>query len=232
MSDKRFAADPADLRLRAPESNSSRAIQLETAVKPVASTAFARFAVGLALAPVVLVGASVVRRSAAADEAPVGFIRTLGEQAVSVIRSDMPLGDKADYFRQMIHRDFDLTGICRFVLGPYWRVASPEERRQFRNHFADRLVRFYGRQLAQSGDGDFVVTDSRAGPDSIIVISQIVPRQGASITIRWRLGLSEGVYKIQDVAIDDVSLALAQRSEIAGLIARSGGQLRMLLATM
>jgi ABC-type transporter MlaC component len=90
----------------------------------------------------------------------------------------------------------------------------------------------YGRRLAQSGDGFFVVTDSRTGPDGVVVISQIVPRQGASIAISWRLGLSDGVYKIQDVAIHGVSMALAQRSEIAALIARGGGQLRMLLTTM
>jgi ABC-type transporter MlaC component len=77
-----------------------------------------------------------------------------------------------------------------------------------------------------------VVTDSRTGPDGVVVISQIVPRQGASIDISWRLGLSDGVYKIQDVAIHGVSMALAQRSEIAALIARGGGQLRMLLTTM
>jgi hypothetical protein len=46
----------------------------------------------------------------------------------------------------------------------------------------------------------------------------IVRRQGASIAIGWRLGLSDGVYKIQDVAIDGVSMALAQRSQIAALI--------------
>ena len=40
----------------------------------------------------------------------------------------MPLAEKAAYFRQMIHRDFDLTGICRLVLGHYWRIASPAER--------------------------------------------------------------------------------------------------------
>lgn len=40
-------------------------------------------------------------------------------------------------FRQVIHQDFDLTGISRFVLGPYWRVASPAERRQFRRLFVD-----------------------------------------------------------------------------------------------
>jgi hypothetical protein len=62
------------------------------------------------------VGVLAPPRSAAADDAPIAFIRALGNQPASVIRSEMPLAENAAYFRQMIHRDFDLTGICRFVL--------------------------------------------------------------------------------------------------------------------
>ena len=144
----------------------------------------------------------------------------------------MPLSSKAAYFHRMIHQDFDLTGICRFVLGPYWRVASPAEQHKFRNLFADRLVRFYGRQLAQSGGGDFVVSGSRPSADDVIVTSQIIRSQGAPIIVDWRLGVTNGLYKIEDVAIDGVSMALAQRSQIAALMARAGGQFGMVLATM
>jgi phospholipid transport system substrate-binding protein len=201
--------------------------------KPAASTAFALFAKGLALVLAVIAGLSVGPRSAAADDAPVAFIRALGTQAVSVIRRpDIPLYTKAAYFGQMVRQDFDVTGICRFVLGPYWRVASPAERQQFSDAFVDRLVRFYGQRLAQSSSGDFVVTGSRTDSDGVIVISRIIPPQGASIAVDWRLGISDGVYKIEDVGIDGVSMALAQRSEIATLIAREGGQVGMLLATM
>jgi len=118
------------------------------------------------------------------------------------------------------------------VLGPYWRVANPDERKQFRGLFADRLVRVYGQRLAQGGNGEFVVTGSRTGPDGVIVSSRIIPAQGAPITLEWRLGISNGVYKIKDVTIDGLSMALAQRSQIAGLMARGGGQLEILLATM
>jgi ABC-type transporter MlaC component len=106
------------------------------------------------------------------------------------------------------------------MLGPYWRVASPVEQQQFCDGFADRLVRFYGQRLAQSGSGDFAVTGSRIGSDGVIVTSRIIPPQGATITVDWRLGVSDGVYKIEDVAIDGISMEAAQRSEIAALIAR------------
>jgi phospholipid transport system substrate-binding protein len=191
-----------------------------------------RFTKGLALAVAVIAGLSAAPRSAAADDAPTAFIRALGSQAVAVIRSAMPLSSKAAYFDLLVRQDFDLTDICRFVLGPYWRVASPAERQQFCDGFADRLVRFYGRRLAQSGGGDFIVTGSRTAADGAVVTSRIIRSQGAPISMDWRLGISDGVYKIQDVAVDGISMALTQRSAIAALIARGGGQVGMLLATM
>jgi phospholipid transport system substrate-binding protein len=41
-----------------------------------------------------------------------------------------------------------------------------------------------------------------------------------------------GLYKITDVIVDSVSMALSQRSVFARLIQRDGGQVANLLATM
>jgi phospholipid transport system substrate-binding protein len=198
--------------------------------KSAIGSGLGKLAKGLAVAVAVIAGVSGAPRPAAADDTPVAFIRTLGAQAVSVIRSPTPLFEKAAYFDQLVRQDFDLTGICRFVLGPYWRISSPAERQQFCDGFADRLVRFYGRQLAQSSDGDFVVTGSRTDLSGDIVTSQIVCPQAAPIGVDWRLGVSDGHYKIEDVAIDGVSMVLTERSEIAAQIARDGGRVDMLLA--
>lgn len=225
----------ASLSRRDPQERSESLTRRE---KPAIGTGLGKPAKGLALALAVIAGVSGVPRPAAADEIPVAFIRTPGAQAVSVIRSSMPLFEKGAYFDQMVRQDFDLTGICRFVLGPYWRVSNPAERQQFCDGFADRMVRFYGRQLAQSGDGDFIVTGSRTDPAArpgggdMIVTSEIVSPQAGAIAVDWRLGVSDGHYKIEDVAIDGVSMALTERSEIAAQIARDGGQVEALLAAM
>jgi phospholipid transport system substrate-binding protein len=200
---------------------------------PTASAGLVKLAKGFVLCLAVIAGLAAAPPSAAAEDAPTAFIRALGTQAVSLIRRpDMPLATKAAYFGQLVRQDFDLTGICRFVLGPYWRVASPAQQQEFCDGFADRLVRFYGQRLVQSGSADFVVTGSRNVSGGVIVTSRIIPLEGAPISVDWRLGVSDGAYKIEDVAIDGVSMAVAQRSEVAALIAREGGQIRMLLAAM
>jgi phospholipid transport system substrate-binding protein len=210
----------------------SQVAEPQNRVRPAVCTALARFARVITLALALTAGLAPLPRPAAAEEATVAFIRAIGDQAISVIRSDTPPSSKTAYFDQMFRQDFALTDICRFVLGPYWRLASPSEQQEFSGLFTDRLISFYGRRLAQSGDGDFVVTGSRTDPGGVVVTSRIIPRQGDPIAVDWRLGVSDGLYKIEDVAIDGVSMELAQRSEIAALIARQGGQVEMLLTTM
>jgi len=48
----------------------------------------------------------------------------------------------------MLRQDFDLPEICRFVLGPYWRVASDAQRQEFGGLLEDYIVQVYGRRLA------------------------------------------------------------------------------------
>jgi len=108
----------ARLARRDPQNRSVRLID-----EPAPGAVLAK---GFVLALAVIAGLSAAPRPAAADEPPVAFIRALGDQAVSVIRSPMPLPNKAYYFDQMVRQDFDLTGIARFVPAP---IGAPRARR-------------------------------------------------------------------------------------------------------
>ena len=93
MSDKWLTPDSAGVRRHDQESSSSHVTQHNSAVKP-ASTTLATFAKGSALAIAAIAGLAAAPHLAAADEVPVAFIRDLGNQAVAVIHSDMPLASK------------------------------------------------------------------------------------------------------------------------------------------
>jgi phospholipid transport system substrate-binding protein len=186
----------------------------------------------LIIALVVVAGIAAMPHPAAASEPPAGFIRSLGDQALTVIRSAATPAQKEAYLHRMLKQDFALTDISRFVLGPYWRVASAAQRQGFRRLLERRIMHFYGERLAQYHNEGFRVTGSRTSPAGITVTSQILRPQGPPITVDWQLTLSDGVYKIDDVAIDGVSMALALRTEFTGAIERNGGQLGSLLAMM
>lgn len=163
---------------------------------------------------------------------PETFISTLGNQTLEVVGSYASLDQKMDYFRQMLHADFDLADISRFVLGGYWRVASDVQREEFQQLFEEYLLHSYGVRLAQYSSGGLRVTGSRSDPAGLIVTSEIIRPQGRLVEVDWRLGISDGFYKIRDVAIEGVSMALSYRTDFAAQISRDGGQVEGLLAML
>jgi phospholipid transport system substrate-binding protein len=195
------------------------------------SAALVRFLKGSALALAVIAGVSAATRPVAA-ETPAEFISVLGADVLQEMRADVPLTQKEDYFGRMLRLDADLDGICRFTLGPYWRVSSAEQQQEFRNLFEDYLIRSDGPLLAKYSGGTFRVTGSRTDPAGVIVTSQIISPQGPPIEMDWQLGISGGHYKIQDVSIDGVSAAMSRRSQIQAMMSRAGGQVVTLLAMM
>jgi phospholipid transport system substrate-binding protein len=50
--------------------------------------------------------------------------------------------------------------------------------------------------------------------------------------VDFQLSIVDGLYKIQDIAIDNVNMALSYRSEIASMMESHGGQLGTLLTEM
>jgi len=186
----------------------------------------------LAITLVVSPGATATASPTAGTETPVEFISVLGNRGLEVIRSAASFSVKVTYFRQMLRQDFDLPDMSRFVLGRYWRIASHRQRREFRHLFQEDLLRFYGTRFAQySGEG-FLVTGSRTDAAGLVVTSRIVRGQGSPIELDWRLSVRDGLYKISDVVVDGVSMAVTQRSEFAAIIQRNGGQIEGLLATI
>jgi phospholipid transport system substrate-binding protein len=58
------------------------------------------------------------------------------------------------------------------------------------------------------------------------------PGGTAAVRIDWRLVNNNGAYKINDVIVEGISMAVTQRSEFASIVQRNGGQVRSLIALM
>jgi phospholipid transport system substrate-binding protein len=138
----------------------------------------------------VIAGEAVAPRTVAADETTAQFIGILGTDVLEEMRSFAPMDQKEAYFRQMLDQDADLDAIPRFILGPYWRIASPDQQQQFRQLYEDYVMRSDGPRLAQFSGGTFRVTGSRTDPAGVIVTSQITSPQGQPIEMDWQLGNS------------------------------------------
>ena len=233
MSEKRTNTNTERIHRLDKQDRSSTVTWQAREFQGVASTAFPRFLKAFTLAFGVIAGVAALSVATAADEGSAEFISTLGNDALAEMRSAASLDQKLAYFRQMLSQDFDLNGIARFVLGPYWRTASPEQQHEFRALLENHIMLSHGRRLAESSGGDFRVTGSRTDPNGVVLVTgELIAPQGARNKVDFQLGVVDGRYRVQDITIDTVSMVVSYRSEIQSVLASRGGQLGALPTAM
>ena len=159
------------------------------------------------------------------------FIGTLGQQAIEVLGPGVPELQRQARFRELFRDDFDLPGIGQFVLGRYWRVATPQEQQDFLGLFQEYLVRAYSARLGAYGGEPFRVIGIHPNGEETIVTSEIVRRNGSPIAVDWHL-IGRGPFKITDVYVGGVSMKVTQRDEFASVIQRNGGRVEALIAQL
>lgn len=168
---------------------------------------------------------------AAAD--PAAVINNLGNRALEVLGKNATPAQRVARFHQLFREDFDVPGIARFVLGRYWKTATPEEQEEFVKLFEDYIALVYSNQLAAYSGETLKVTGSRTSAEEAVVASEIIrPTGSPPVKVDWHLTDRNGTYKISDVTVDGISMAVTQRSEFASVIQRSGGQVAGLIAQL
>ena len=183
---------------------------------------------------IVLVVAAVTAQAPAraAADAP-GFISDLGERAINVLTSTQSQADRESAFKKLFDEGFDVPGIARFVLGPYWRTATDAQKDEFTKLFEAYIIHSYVVRFSAYSGQQLKVMGSRPEGDASLVNSQITGTNNSPpVKVDWRLTGRNGVYKISDVSVDGISMAVTQRSEFASVIQHNGGQVQGLITML
>jgi phospholipid transport system substrate-binding protein len=187
----------------------------------------------LLTAAFVLIGALASPLPAAGAADPAAMISNLGSRALQVLGKNASPAQRVARFRELLRQDFDVPGIARFVLGRYWKQATPEQQAEFVKLFEDYIALAYSTRLAEYSGEKFKVTGSRPDADGAVVTSEILRPTGAPpVKVDWRVADRNGAYKIRDVSVDGISMAVTQRSEFASVIQHNGGQVQGLIGML
>jgi phospholipid transport system substrate-binding protein len=169
----------------------------------------------------------------ATDAKATAFMTQLWSRALDLLNKKTPAAERQARFRELFRNDFDSPGIARFVLGRYWRTASPEEQKEFLKLFEDYVVYVYTARLSDFEGEQFKVNGARTDQNAVIVSTDVItPGAPQPLKVDWRLVNGDGAYKIADVIIGGVSMLVTQRSEFASVIQRHGGQVQGLIDLM
>jgi phospholipid transport system substrate-binding protein len=194
--------------------------------------------------PIVLVGATAPNNEnsnthqglaqPATAEAATAFIRDLSEKGTVVLTDpDLESMEKVLALRKLFAVSVEVDAIKRFVLGKYWRRASVEERAEYRVLFEDYIVATYAGRINDYGGETLKLNGARLErPGLALVSSQVIRMEGPPVAVDWRLHHGEDGWRIIDIVIQGISLAITQRAEFSSVIRDSGGKVEGLLAKL
>jgi len=153
------------------------------------------------------------------------FISTLVERAAEVlVQEDAKThGRSPSRLEDLVRESFDMELISRFVVGHFWKGATPRQQSEFRRLFTHYMLVTYASRLAAYRPGSFeVVSANPIGAEDTFVETRVLDGDGHIFQARWRVRGSAGDHKVIDVVIHGVSLLVTKRREFASVIRRDG----------
>lgn len=154
------------------------------------------------------------------------FMQHIAGQAISILQTpNGTLEQREAHFRSLLAQGFDLDFISRFVLGKYWRRASAEERADYQALFREYILKTYSRRLGGYSGETFQIKGARAaGKQDVMVSTVIVQPNGPPIKADWRVRVYNQGYRIIDIMVEGVSMAITQRDEFSTVVRAQGMQ--------
>lgn len=161
------------------------------------------------------------------------FIQTTGDELVRVLNSNAAVAQRREQVAVILRRAVDIEGTGRFILGRWWRVATPAEQQEYLRLFEESLIRNLASRFGEFQGVRFSLGRSQARTEEDVLVTTLVERPGISpLTLDWRVADVNGQPKIVDLVAEGTSLRLTQRSEYSSVIQRGGNQVSALLSAM
>ena len=161
------------------------------------------------------------------------FIEVLSSEALTLATdTTLTSRDRLSKISKLLSEGFDMPWIARFILGRNWRNASQNEREEYSSLFKTILEHSYSRQFTDYSGQKIVILGHKLGRrDYIFVRSRIFDpeRSNIHIDVNWRLVPAGNSFKIVDIVIEGVSMAVTQRNEYASVLQRNGNSIPALI---
>lgn len=165
--------------------------------------------------------ASVFTFSAAANAAvdaaqAEAFVEKVTREGIEeIINANVSQTVKDQRFEKLFNNALDLNFIGQFVLGRYWRTSTPEQKKGFINAYRELNIKTWSKRFDEFKGKKFVFkgTSPSNSANQIFVNSLVPMDQGEPAKVVWRVKQTGDKFKIVDIIIENVSLAITARNE-------------------
>lgn len=162
--------------------------------------------------------------TASASESPTQFLQSIADQMISKLKQNKVTLKKNpslvySFANQIIVPHADLNAMSQRVLpAKTWANSTAAQKAAFKKEFTTTLIRTYASAIAQYTDQTikfFPVRGDVSGKSMIDVNSQIIPSDGPSIDVTYRLSAAGSGWKLIDLTVDGVSMLESFRSQFS-----------------
>ncbi len=178
-----------------------------------------------------LMTGSPVQAAAGAPEAK-AFIEGLSRTVIDALAKGAKQHERARLFADLFEKNVDMIGVGKFVLGRYYRQATPEQLTKYNALFKDFVVLTYATRLGDYAGQRMSIKNATPDGDQFVVGSAIERADGPPIIVDWRVKDVGGELRIVDVTIEGVSMAQSQREDFNSVIQSGGGNIDALLTKL
>lgn len=165
----------------------------------------------------------------AQDRGAINFVSDLADKVINeVITSDKTPEEKLVLFQNDFQEALDLKSIGQFVLGVYWKKATSDQRAAFLKEFTEFTTKTWTDRFNMYDGEKFSFTGTRdAGRSQIYVDSSI--SSNPPVNVIWRLRQKDGTFRIIDIIVEGVSMAMSYRNEYTAFLQKNDGNIDRLI---
>ena len=160
------------------------------------------------------------------------FVRKVTSDGIEeIINANVSQKVKDERFEKLFNSSLDMNCIGQFVLGRYWRTATPEQRTAFIKVYRELNVKTWSARFDEFKGKSFVFTGTTPSStaNQVFINSTVAMGEGEPAKVVWRVKQTGNDYKIVDIIIENVSLAITARNEYTAFIKNHNGDIDALI---
>lgn len=200
----------------------------------VKAAAAAVLALGVA-APLNAAAPSLAFAQAPRDAGAEQFVQTQAQRVISILNDKGEnSADKIRVFRGVVDEIADVPRITSFVLGKYARTITPAQRQRFAVVFREFAQNVYESRLGDYHGETVKVTGSVVRKPGDVVVNTTISggKLSQPVQASWRVLGSGSGWKVVDVQVSGIWLAITQQQDFVSTIDNAGGNIDVLIAQL
>lgn len=154
------------------------------------------------------------------------FVQKVTKEGIEdIINANVSQTVKDERFEKLFNNALDLNFIGQFVLGRYWRTATAEQKKEFISAYRELNIKTWSQRFDEFKGKNFIFKGTTpSNTANQVFVNSVVPMdQGEPAKVVWRVKQTGNNFKIVDIIIENVSLAITARNEYTAYIKSAPG---------